>query len=265
MKDLNKSHNIAGQSNDNVQKSHKHDANLQKNSTLYFQIGLILCLLGTFGIFEMQFETKSNEYAITFLEPDPDHTFDLKNYIPEPDAPKKDPVKQKQQRIIDKEPNIIDNDVPTQETPDLVSELPPSSDPIDPSDFIEPVEPKPTPPEIFNMKDVEIVPIYPGCEKKTTNKERVKCMSEKLTRLVQKKFNTDIAQDYGLEGVQRISVQFKIDENGDVTEVLTRAPHPSLEKEAERLANRIPKMKPGEQRHKPVSVIYNLPIVFKVN
>jgi len=42
MKDLNKSHSIAGQGNKNVQKSQKHDANLQKNSTLYFQIGLIL-------------------------------------------------------------------------------------------------------------------------------------------------------------------------------------------------------------------------------
>ena len=38
--------------------SHKHDANLQKNSTLYFQIGLILCLLGTYALFEMEFQDK---------------------------------------------------------------------------------------------------------------------------------------------------------------------------------------------------------------
>ena len=57
MKDFKKSHDIAGQSNVKVQKSQKHDANLQKNSSLYFQIGLILCLLGTYAMFEMQCES----------------------------------------------------------------------------------------------------------------------------------------------------------------------------------------------------------------
>ena len=90
-------------------------------------------------------------------------------------------------------------------------------------------------------------------------------MSEKIGRLVQKKFNTGLASEHGLSGLQRINVQFKIDANGNITEILTRAPHPSLEKEAERVTSKIPQMKPGLQRAKPVSVVYNLPIVFKVN
>ena len=67
MKDFKKMHVIAGQSNGKVQKSQKHDANLQKNSSLYFQIGLILCLLGTYGMFEMKFETRNSDQAT--LEP----------------------------------------------------------------------------------------------------------------------------------------------------------------------------------------------------
>ena len=34
-------------------------------------------------------------------------------------------------------------------------------------------------------------------------------MSEKITKHVNKKFNTDLAADLGLSGVQRIAVAFK--------------------------------------------------------
>jgi protein TonB len=47
--------NSGHKSSTDPKKSQKHDVNLQTNSTLYFQIGLILCLLGTYALFEMQF------------------------------------------------------------------------------------------------------------------------------------------------------------------------------------------------------------------
>ena len=46
--------------------------------------------------------------------------------------------------------------------------------------------------------------------------------------------------------------------------VRSRAPHPRLEKEAARVINMLPKMKPGKQRGKPVIVPYSLPITFQV-
>ncbi|MEH6537140.1 MAG: energy transducer TonB [Psychroserpens sp.] len=264
MKDLNKSHDIAGQSNKEVQKSHKHDANLQKNSSLYFQIGLILCLLGTYGIFEMKFETKKIDQATLIPLGPEDDRYVMPTFVVEPDAPKPKPIKKLKKKVITQELKIVVDDYKITDVVDLVTS-PVPTDIVDLSSFKDPVDPVDSIIEIFDMKNVEIVPIYPGCEKKKTNKDRVKCMSDKLGRLVQKKFNTDLASEHGLSGVQKIQIQFKIDQNGNITEVFTRAPHPSLEKEALRLANKIPKMKPGEQRHKPVSVIYNLPIVFKVN
>ncbi|GAL70644.1 TonB family protein [Jejuia pallidilutea] len=89
-------------------------------------------------------------------------------------------------------------------------------------------------------------------------------MSEKIQKFVQKKFNTELASDLGLSGRQRINVIFKIDKNGNITGVRSRAPHPGLEKEAARVINLLPKMKPGRQRGKPVTVPYSLPIVFQV-
>lgn len=111
---------------------------------------------------------------------------------------------------------------------------------------------------------IENVPIYPGCEGKKNNDDRKKCMSDKITAFVNKNFNTGLANELGLEGRQQISVQFKIDKNGEVVGVASKAKNPGLEKEAERVIAKLPKMTPGKQRGKPVGVIYGLPIIFQV-
>ena len=98
---------------------------------------------------------------------------------------------------------------------------------------------------------IENVPVFPGCERGNNEKKR-KCMSDKIAKFVQRKFNTDLAGDLGLTGRQRISVIFKIDKSGNVTGVRARAPHPRLEKEAQRVINLLQKMQPGKQRGKAV-------------
>ena len=74
-------------------------------------------------------------------------------------------------------------------------------------------------------------------------------MSDKISKLIGKTFNTDIGSNYGISGRQKISTQFTIDKYGNVTDIKTRGPHPALEKEANRVINKIPKMQPGLQRH----------------
>ena len=114
-----------------------------------------------------------------------------------------------------------------------------------------------------SFSTVENVPIFPGCDK-GDNAERRKCMSQKITKFVQKEFNVNIARNLGLYGRQRISVIFKINKKGNVVRVRARAPHPNLKKEAIRVVNMIPKMKPGMQLGKAVIVPYSLPIIFQV-
>jgi len=112
---------------------------------------------------------------------------------------------------------------------------------------------------------IENVPIYPGCENAGNNNAKKKCMSEKVMKFVQKKFDNELANDLGLDsGRQRISVQFKIDNKGNVVNVRARAPHPRLEQEAIKVVKSLPKMTPGKQRGKAVGVLYALPIVFQV-
>ena len=110
---------------------------------------------------------------------------------------------------------------------------------------------------------IESVPIFPGCNR-GSNKKKRKCMSEKIAKFVERKFNTDIAADLGLTGRQRIMVIFKIDTLGNITGVRARAPHPKIEQEAVRVINLLPKMKPGIQNGKPVIVPYSFPMTLQV-
>jgi protein TonB len=243
----------------------KHDVNLRKNSTLYFQIGLILCLLGAYTALEYNFE--ASNYAIQEVMglEDDDVFFVTPVTVINRDMSKYEPNKVKPKLLI--EPKIIDNDTPDDiETKDLIDEIikdipRDAKVVVDISDVeVDDVDEDIPMPVAF----VQNVPIYPGCENENNNKDRLKCMSKKLAKLVQRKFDTDIASENGLTGKQRIYIQFKIEKTGEVTLVKTKAPHIALEKEAAKLSAKIPSMKPGIQNHKPVSVLYTLPILFKV-
>ncbi|MBA3987157.1 MAG: energy transducer TonB [Flavobacteriales bacterium] len=111
---------------------------------------------------------------------------------------------------------------------------------------------------------IDQVPIYPGCGNLSTNEERKICMSKSIDLLVRENFDTSIGKNSGLTGRQRISVQFKIDNNGNVVDVMSRAAVTTLEEEAMRVINLLPKMQPGKQDGKEVGVLYSLPIIFEV-
>ena len=55
-------------------------------------------------------------------------------------------------------------------------------------------------------------------------------MSEKISKFVNKKFNTDLAADLGLTGRQKIFVGFKVDKNGNVVDVRCKSTTSSIEK-----------------------------------
>jgi len=108
------------------------------------------------------------------------------------------------------------------------------------------------------------MPVYPGCEKFPTKKGIVECMSEKIKKHVVKRFNTDVAIEYGIKGRQKTLVTFIINVKGEVVNVKARAPHPELQKEVIKAVSSLPKMKPAQQGFKKVSVTYALPVILQV-
>lgn len=70
-----------------------------------------------------------------------------------------------------------------------------------------------------------------------------------------------IAQENGIQG--RVYVTFVVDKDGSISDArIARGVDPSLDKEALRVVNTLPKWKPGKQRGKPVRVSYTVPINF---
>ncbi len=70
-----------------------------------------------------------------------------------------------------------------------------------------------------------------------------------------------IAQENGIQG--KVYVTFVVDKDGGISDAkIARGVDPSLDKEALRVVNSLPKWKPGKQRGKPVRVSYTVPISF---
>jgi protein TonB len=107
---------------------------------------------------------------------------------------------------------------------------------------------------------IEDVPLFPGCEN-VKKSERRKCFQEKIQRHIAKNFHyPEIAQEMGIQG--RVYVQFVIEKDGSITGIRTRGPDKNLEKEADRIISKLPKMTPGKQRGRPVRVPFAIPISF---
>lgn len=70
-----------------------------------------------------------------------------------------------------------------------------------------------------------------------------------------------IAQENGIQG--KVYVTFVVDKDGGVSDArIARGVDPSLDKEALRVVNTLPKWKPGKQRGQAVRVSYTVPINF---
>ena len=236
-----------------MEKKKNSKADIGKNSSLYFAVGLALMVFLSYGAINYKvYESSDLDLdPLTGLE-----TID-EDDVPPPPPP---PEPEKPPPPPPPPPDVIEIIEDEEEIEETIIESTESDEEL----VIEDIEIEEVEEEVeVPFAVIENVPVFPGCERGNNEKKR-KCMSEKISKFVQKKFNTDLAGDLGLTGRQRISVIFKIDKSGNVTGVRARAPHPRLEKEAQRVINLLPKMQPGKQRGKAVIVPYSLPIIFQV-
>jgi protein TonB len=238
-----------------VNKSKK--ARIESYSKIFFQLGLILALLVVY----LSIEWKSFDRYVSDLNmvsfqdeevediPITERIIEIKPPPPPPPAPEKIQI------VADLE-EIEETVLETTETDETdVVEL------IE-IETIEEVEEEEIV-ENIPFAIVEEVPIYPGCT--GTKEQKRKCLQDKIRIHVNKKYNLQLPQELGLSpGKKKVFVQFKIDKDGKVSNARARGPHKRLEKEAIRVVNMLPKMTPGKQRGRAVSVSYTLPITLIV-
>jgi protein TonB len=231
------------------------NSDVSRNSSIYFAVGLALMMLVTNLAINYKTYDKS-DIALDGLNLDDELEEEVpitqQEIIPPPPPPPP-PAPE----IID----VVEDEEEVEETIIKSTEVEQDSKIVEIKDI-----------EVAEVDDdievpfsvIENVPVFPGCEKEKGNDAKKSCMSDRIAKFVNKKFNTDLASDLGLSGRLRISVSFKIDKAGNIVGVFARAPHPGLEKEAKRVISMLPKMKPGMQRGKAVTVPYALPILFQV-
>jgi len=231
-------------------------ANLENYTKLFMQLGLVLALL----IVYLAIEKKTYDRVIADLGPvvlnmgqEEEQTVEIEQIKPPtpktPPPPTPDKIE-----VVEDEVEVEETVIESTETNE--------DEAVEVEEIIE-VEEEEDVMEDVPFAIIEDVPVYPGCK---GNKAQLRaCLQDKITKHVNKKFNSELASDLGLApGIKRIFVMFKIDKKGNIVDVMARAPHKRLEAEAIRVVKLLPKMTPGKQRGRPVGVKYSLPIAFKV-
>jgi len=116
----------------------------------------------------------------------------------------------------------------------------------------------------YNYVEVEVPPLFNDTPNNLSAFEKREYFQQKLASFVNSNFNIEPAADLTIFGKQRIFIQLKIDKTGNAKSVQSRAPHPLLEKEAERVINSLPKFIPAKNKGQEVDIVYNLPIIFNI-
>tara|TARA_B110000967_G_scaffold120221_1_gene122886 strand:- start:16802 stop:17554 length:753 start_codon:yes stop_codon:yes gene_type:complete len=230
-------------------------SDVSRNAAIYFSMGLLLMLfISNQSINYKSYDKSAIDIGALNLDQEIEEEIPIIEQIKTPPPPPPPPAAPEVIEIVEDEAEVEETVIETSET-DQEEEIVEVEE-VEVEEVEEDVE--------VPFAVIENVPVFPGCEK-GSNKDKKNCMSAKISKFVNDKFNSeDLATDLGLTGRQRISVIFKIDKNGNITNVRSRAPHPALEKEAARVIKLLPKMKPGRQRGKAVIVAYTLPIVFDI-
>ncbi|MBA6156941.1 energy transducer TonB [Tenacibaculum sp. S7007] len=113
----------------------------------------------------------------------------------------------------------------------------------------------------FNL--VEEIPLFKKCNNVPLIKQ-AKCFETQMSKHIISNFKyPQEAFDKGIQG--RVLVQFTINQSGDVESIQMRGPKGGelLEKEANRIVNKLPKFIPGKHNGKTVKVKYGVPISFR--
>ena len=226
----------------------KEHLKLEKNSGLYFVMGLTLILSLVYIALE---------WKTFYLEPDwgiTENVFDgITEDVPitihyrKPPPP---PVSPTVIEIAPDDPEIIETGIETTDSN-------PDTEILEPTAInLEEVEE-----DITVMIDlIDEVPVFPGCEDASDKKA---CFQKMMTKHVNRNIRyPDLAMELDIQG--RVATQFIIGKDGAIENVKMRGPHQVLEKEAARIIAKLPKMEPGKHKGKNAKVVFSMPIIFKM-
>jgi len=221
-------------------------ADLEKGKGLSLLMGLVVALALIFVSFEWsssEFEAATDQgVADVIVEEEIEITVQEDNPPPPPPPPPAQ-IDPEVLNVVEDDANIDQVDIMSSEDSQTDAQT---------ETYVPPVieeEEEEASNEIFMV--VEEMPEFPG-----GTSELMSYLSKSIKYPV-------VAQENGIQG--RVTVAFVVNKDGTIVDAeVVRGIDASLDKEALRVINAMPKWKPGKQRGKPVRVKYTLPVNFRL-
>ncbi|MDI3504924.1 MAG: periplasmic protein TonB [Bacteroidota bacterium] len=218
-------------------------ANIENQKDTAILMGLVLALALVFVAFEWSTQTTKLDASTVVQDVVAEEEIEITRRDPTPPPPPPPPAPEAPEII-----QVVETKVETRieinmEDDQSKAQIQTYTPPPPPKQVEEEEE------EIFVV--VENQPEFPGGQA-----AMMKFLSENIKYPV-------IAQENGIQG--RVICNFVVERDGSITDVqVVRGVDPSLDKEAVRVIQSMPKWKPGMQRGKPVRVRFTLPVVFRL-
>lgn len=228
--------------NDEVKKSPK--ANIETLKLTSILMGVVVAVSVLFFAFEWSSQTKKLDESIIVQDVLAEEEIEITRRDPTPPPPPPPPAPETPEII-----QVVEEKVETRieiNTEDDASKRQMEA-------FVPPPPPKPKVEEVTEeiFVVVEEQPEFPG-----GNTAMMKFLSDNIKYPV-------IAQENGIQG--RVITNFVVERDGSISDVqVVRGVDPSLDKEAIRVIQSMPKWKAGRQRGSAVRVRFTLPVVFRL-
>lgn len=228
--------------NDEVKKSPK--ANIDALKLTSILMGMVVGISVLFFAFEWSSKTKKLDESIIVQDVLAEEEIEITRRDPAPPPPPPPPAPETPEII-----QVVEEKVETR----IEINIEDDASKRQMETFVPPPPPKPKVEEVTEeiFVVVEEQPEFPG-----GNAAMMKFLSDNIKYPV-------IAQENGIQG--RVITNFVVERDGSITDVqVVRGVDPSLDKEAVRVIQSMPKWKPGKQRGSPVRVRFTLPVVFRL-
>ncbi len=227
---------------DEVKKTSR--ASLEGHRSTYLLMGIVVAAAVLFFAFEWSTETTKLDETVLVQDVLAEEEIEITRRDPAPPPPPPPPEPETPEII-----EVVEEKVETR----FEIQVEDDQSQRQVQTYVPPPPPKPKEEEVTEeiFVVVEEQPEFPG-----GNAAMMKFLSDNIRYPV-------IAQENGIQG--RVICNFVVERDGSITDVqVVRGQDPSLDREAVRVIQQMPRWKPGKQRGAPVRVRFTLPVVFRL-
>lgn len=226
-----------------TKKSSKADLENKKN--IFFEIGLLVAISVVFLAFEWKtVSVETSDFITVSWEPEEEIMVPITQNLSQPPPPPPALLTFNALDLVDE--TFLESDVELTDPEDISGNSSSSSSSSVQNGFDE-----------YEIEETdEVIPFVPAEDMPQFNGDLKQWLKQNLNY-------PSIALDMNIQG--KVFIQFVVEKDGSISNIkVMRGVDASLDQEAVRVIQSMPKWIPGKQRGRPVRVAYNMPITFEL-